>query len=415
MSVEQLIVSKILEESSLVECQRSGLKPIYFQGEWAGIYQWLLSYNTEHGAVPSVRAFSKAYGDVELDNASAETFSGLFAELVEQYQTRVIAAGITDAMGPLDKGDVIGAMALLSQALSAGGQTVLQLRDFNIIEGWEERYQQYVEMRDSPNALRGIPTGFTGLDRITHGLRPQQFIVMVGEQKRGKSLFELIMAIACHIYGKRPMIVSFEMAVAEQLARYDALTAHVPYDRILSGQMTDAELERVRRQMIQHKNMQPFIMSEDSTSLTTLSALAAKVQEYLPDALYIDGIYLMDDENGEPKGSPQALTNISRGLKRLAQQFNIPVVGTSQVLSWKINNKRTRAITADAIGYTSSFAQDADLILGVERNPDAEDEAIIRVVEARTAPRAQIFVRWDWNAMTFEEVNEPDQFDTSFD
>ena len=44
----------------------------------------------------------------------------------------------------------------------------------------------------------------------------------------------------------------------------------------------------------------------------------------------------MDDEQGEPKGSPQALTNITRSLKRLAQRFDIPIVGTTQVLSWKI-------------------------------------------------------------------------------
>jgi replicative DNA helicase len=411
MGVEQLIISKIIAESSLLEATRAGIKPAYFEGETEGIYQWVLDYTNHNGAVPSQRAFAKAHGDFELDDASAESFSGLFTELVEGYQLRTLAATITEAMGPLGKGDIATLLTQLGQGLAAASATTTQLRDFNIIEGWEERLARYEEMRATPNALRGIPTGFAGLDRITHGLRPQQFIVMVGEQKRGKSLFELIMAMACHVYGKRPMMISFEMAVDEQLARYDALSAHVPYDKVLSGQLSDQELARIKRQMIQRKNMQPFIMSEDASSLTTISALTAKVQEYLPDALYIDGIYLMDDENGEPKGSPQALTNISRGLKRLAQRFDIPVTGTSQVLSWKINNKRTRAITADAIGYTSSFAQDADLILGVELDPDNRDQAIIRVVEARTAPRAHIYIRWDWQTMSFEEVDETDQFD----
>jgi replicative DNA helicase len=167
--------------------------------------------------------------------------------------------------------------------------------------------------------------------------------------------------------------------------------------------------------MVLSKNMQPFIMSEDSSSLTTVSAIAAKIQEYQPDAVYIDGMYLMDDEHGEPKGSPQALTNITRGTKRLAQRFDIPIVGTSQVLSWKLNNKRTRAITADSIGYTSSFVQDSDLVLGVERNPDLDDQAIIRVVEARTAGHAEVHVKWDWQTMEFEEVYEVDEIDPSFD
>jgi replicative DNA helicase len=179
--------------------------------------------------------------------------------------------------------------------------------------------------------------------------------------------------------------------------------------------MSEKEFDRLEKSMRMMKNMHPFRMSEDSSSLTTISAIAGKIQEYQPDAVFIDGMYLMDDENGEPKGSPQALTNITRGVKRLAQRFDIPVVGTSQVLSWKLNNKRTRAITADSIGYTSSFVQDADLVLGVERNPDLDDQAIIRVVEARTAPHAEIHVKWDWQTMEFAEVSEVDEIDPSFD
>lgn len=414
-AVEHLVISKIIEEQSLEEASKAGVKPIYFAGDWGDVYQWVLSYHSEHGAVPSERAFHTAYGDISVEDTSGETFSGLFAELIEAYRGRTVISAVSDAMPSLDTGDIAEAMATLTKGLQAAGAETAKLRDFNIIERWEDRLARYQEMRETPNALRGIPTGFSGLDRITHGLRPQQFIVMVGEPKRGKSLFELIMANACHRHGLRPMFISFEMSVAEQESRYDALNAKVPYDRILSGQLSEAEMERIRKSMVLSKNMQPFIMSEDASSLTTVSAIANKIQEYQPDAVYIDGMYLMDDENGEPKGSPQALTNITRGTKRLAQRFDIPVVGTSQVLSWKLNNKRTRAITADAIGYTSSFVQDADLVLGVERNPDLDDQAIIRVVEARTAAHAEVHVKWDWTTMEFAEVYEVDEIDPSFD
>jgi replicative DNA helicase len=173
---------------------------------------------------------------------------------------------------------------------------------------------------------------------------------------------------------------------------------------------------KIRKALSIRKNMHPFVFSEDTSSLTTVTALAGKVQEYQPDVLFVDGVYLMDDEEGEAKGSPQALTNITRSLKRLAQRFDIPVVATTQVLSWKLGNKKTRAVTADAIGYTSSFAQDADLILGVERNPDMEDQAIIRVVLARTAPTGEVHVKWDWTTMEFEEVSDyDDHINPSFD
>jgi hypothetical protein len=413
-SVEHLIISKIIEEQSLDEALRSGIKPIHFAGDWEDVYKWVLEYSHKHQAVPSERAFNSRFGHIDVEDASAESFSGLFEELLRGYKFRVVSESLTEAMGPLNKDDVDGALSILSKGLQTASTDSTRLRDFNIIEDWEGRLEKYKYMRDHPDELLGISTGFHGLDRITQGFRKQQWVVMVGEQKRGKSLFQLIMANACHRTGLTPLFVSYEMSVDEQLSRYYALTAKVPYDKILSGHLTDQEMYRIERAMIQAKNMHPFIMSEDSSGLTTVSALDGKIREYRPDALYVDGIYLMDDENGEPKGSPQALTNISRGIKRLAQSHDIPVVGTSQVLSWKLNNKRTRAITADAIGYTSAFAQDADLILGVERDPDIDDQAIIRIVEGRTVPRAEIHVQWDFKTMEFEEV-DADGYGEAFD
>lgn len=414
-SIEHLIISKIIEEQSFATATNAGIKPMHFSGTWESVYQWVLDYSSRHGSPPSERAFSTAYGDISILDTSTETFSGLFEELINAYRKRTLASTLTDAVSSLDNGDVSKTISTLSSGLQSASSDTTQLRDFNIIERWEERLARYKEMRDTPNALRGIPTGFVGLDKVTQGLRPQQFIVMVGEPKRGKSLFQLIMANACHRHGLRPLFISFEMSVSEQESRFDALNARIPFDRILSGQLSDIEMDRIEKAMKLRKNMQPFYMSEDAQSLTTVSAIAGKIQEYRPDAVFIDGMYLMEDEHGEPKGSAQALTNITRSTKRLAQRFDIPIVGTTQVLASKLANKRTRAITADSIGYTSSFAQDADLILGVERNPDMDDQAIIRVVEARSAPRAQVYVQWDWQTMEFEEILAPDEIDPSFD
>ncbi len=410
--IGHLLISKIIDEQSLTETVKAGIKPDFFLGEWSDVYSWILKYNMDHGEVPSQRAFSKAFGDVEIVDVSSDPFSALHEELLTLYKERVVANAMTEAVQKMDKADDIeAAIQVLQSGLRAASVDTVRLRDFNIVETWEERYANYEEMRAHPENLIGIDTGFLGLNRITRGFRPQQFICLVGEPKRGKSLFELIMASACHRTGRTPMFVSFEMSVSEQMARYDALNAKIPYDAILSGNLTQTEMDRLAKVLRMGKNMHPFIMSEDSTSLTTLSALAGKIQEYRPDALYVDGLYLMDDEEGEKRGSPQALTNITRGFKRLSQRFDIPVIGTTQVLPSKINNQRTRAITADSIGYSSSFIQDADLILGVERNPDFEDRAIIRVVEGRSVARAEVHIMWDWKTMEFEEVDESDDDD----
>lgn len=409
-SLEHLLLSKIIETSSLQEVINAGLKP-YHWGTWEDKYQWVLEYHNKHSAVPTERAWSSQWGHIDILEVDDEPYSGLIDELLDAYKTRMVSTAMADAMPLLESDDISGAMQTLSTGLQKASVDAARLRDVDLVLNWQERFDRYQEMRANPNALRGIPTGFHNLDRIIHGLRPQQFIVLGGEVKNGKSLIELIIAMACHNFGKVPLLTSFEMSVDEQASRYDALFASIPYDHVLSGRMTDQEMERLHRSMVLRKNMQPFIISEDTSSLTTVGALAGKIQEYRPDLLLVDGVYLMDDENGEAKGSPQAITNISRGLKRLAQRFDIPVFATTQVLAWKLESKKSRAVTAGAFGYTSAFGQDADLLLSIERDPDLENQSIIRVVEARTAPRAHFNIEWDWKKMQFHEVDDSDDDD----
>jgi len=403
-SSELYLISKIIQEKDASAPVKAGLKPDHLTGEWSDIWRWILEFQQTHGSVPTERVLLREYGGVTLQDVKDEPFSRLLDEIFEAYRKRCLLDALQPAINALNADDVTAALASLTSGIQKASVEAARLRDVDIIQNWENRINRYEEMRLQPNALRGIPTGFYGLDKITHGLRPQQFIVFAGEPKRGKSLFALILANAAHVHGKRPLFVSFEMSIEEQEARYDSLIAKVPYDRILSGDLNSKDMVRIHKALSIRKHMQPFVFSEDTASLTTVSALASKVQEYSPDVLFVDGVYLMDDEEGEPKGSPQALTNITRALKRMAQRFDIPVVATTQVLSWKLQNRKTRAVTADAIGYTSSFAQDADLILGVERNPDIDDQAIIRVVLARTAPTGEVHVKWDWTTMEFEEV-----------
>ena len=411
-SSEQLLISKVIQEQDLSYPLKHGVKSDHFTKEWGTIWTWLITYWRTHGSVPTDRAINMEFGDIKVLDAKSEPFSALVDEMFAAYRQRNLVEAMSAAMPALNAGDTSAAFKLLSAGVQKAGADVARLRDVNLIETWEARLEKYDELRKMPNAIRGIPTGINGLDRITSGFRPQQLITFVGEAKKGKSLMTLMMANAAHLHGKRPLFVSFEMSAEEQAARYDAIVAKVPYSNILRANLSDQEFEKVRNTLRMRKNMHPFLMSEDSSSLTTVSAIAGKIQQHRPDMLIVDGVYLMDDEQGEPKGSPQALTNITRSLKRIAQRFDIPIIGTTQVLGWKLGNKKSRKITADSIGYTSSFSQDSDLVIGVESDPDIDNQAILRVVLARSAPMGEVKIKWDWENMDFSEVFEDESGDS---
>jgi replicative DNA helicase len=407
-SSEHLLISKIIQTASVAEVVNAGVRPDHLSNEWADILVWVLNYWREYSAVPTPRVIKQQFGDIQLLNAEAEPFPRLIDEIYEAYRHKHMVLSVSAATPALTNNHTEEAIRILSDGLQKAQLEVAHLRDVNLIETWEKRIERYKVMRETPNGLRGIPTGFNGLDRITAGFRPQQLITFVGEAKKGKSLMTLIMAHAAHSHGIVPMYVSFEMSIEEQEARYDAIVAGVSHTKIMRGDLNMSELQKIEDAIKVRKNMQEFIMTEDASSLTTISAIAGKIQQYRPGLVIVDGVYLMDDEHGEPKGSPQALTNITRGLKRLAQRFDVPIIGTTQVLAWKLGNKKSRAITSDAIGYSSSFVQDSDLVLGVESDPDIDNQSIIRVILARAAPKGEVRIKWDWENMDFTEVGEED-------
>ena len=225
-------------------------------------------------------------------------------------------------------------------------------------------------------------------------------------------MLTMVMAVTANTNGLSPLMISFEMSAEEQAARYDAYVAKVSHAGLLRGLSSKAEVERLERELRLRKNRSPFVIVEDIASTTTVSSLAAKLKQHDPGIVFVDGVYMMDDENGEPKGSPQALTNITRSLKRLAQQYKVPIVITTQVLSAKLSSRVSRRGTADAIGYSSSFVQDSDIVMSVEKDPDYEERSIVRIMLSRTSPHGEVTIKWDWDNMDFTEVTDADDDDS---
>jgi replicative DNA helicase len=138
----------------------------------------------------------------------------------------------------------------------------------------------------------------------------------------------------------------------------------------------------------------------------TVSSVAAKIQAKKPDIVFIDGTYLMIDEQTGESNTPQAITNITRSLKRLAQKANIPIVISTQVLTWKMKGGN---VSADAIGYSSSFHQDADVIFGLQRESEnVDDTRLLRVVASRNGGLIDVTLIWDWETGQFRELEETD-------
>ncbi len=224
------------------------------------------------------------------------------------------------------------------------------------------------------------------------------------------SLMLLRMAIEAHKWGYRPMFISFEMSVEEQEERYHALRAAVSLTRMQQGRLRNAEKAKVERSMRYVSNLNRFIIAEDPQSMTTVSALAAHIDNHSPDVVYVDGTYMMEDELGEAPNSAQALTNITRALKRLAQAKKVPLAITTQALEWKTSKRD--GVGTGSVGYSSSFLQDSDTLIGID-TPDAEEPQRKRYKVLATRVGTPVTATYDWDfertGVLYEVEHAPDE------
>ena len=253
-----------------------------------------------------------------------------------------------------------------------------------------------------------MPTGFPGIDEVLLGLRPEQFIIIGAFQKSFKSTLLLRIAMNVMPVGK-VLFLGFEMSNEEQQDRMVSLGAGVSYTRVEQSELLDEERKQVDQWEYDMLAMADnFVMVTDISSSTTASGVNAQIEQHQPIAVFIDGLYLMDDERGGPKGEALSLRHVSQDIKRLAQRHRIPIIGTTQALTSKTTRKL--GVTVDSLGFTSAWGQDADVVFGVDRNEDIESEVVLKVIASRRSAKTEIRMIVDYSRGMVEEIVAGDLF-----
>ncbi len=396
------LISKIISDGNVTGALGAGVGAGWFEDEEnSDSWSWIVDFFNRHdGNVPTAAALKAQFPNYRL--VQVDDPYSYYVERIRDQRTRsILMDTIIDANTAIQDDDPVLAQHELSRGLTRLGTEISSLTDEDAVATMEDRYRAYKAAAAHSGEVTGIPTGFNTLNLATSGWHPQNFIVMGGQGKQGKSWILMAMAIAAQEAGRKVLFISFEMSLKEQLARLDGMTCGIDSLKLLYDNLTAEEFKKLQQGMKQRKNMEPFIISTDIAATTTVSGLAAKVEQHQPDLLIVDGAYLMQSEGGEPPGSTQALTAVSRGLKRLAQRINRPVIATTQALPGKIGKGGT--VTVGSLGWTSAWGQDADLILGVERE---EKSPIIklRIVGGRNVSPREIGLAVNWDESTIEEA-----------
>lgn len=412
MSAERDLISKILLERDLAVVSDGGVTPAFFPShKHREAFKFILEHYGQYTQVPSVDAFHREFDPTYKVSEPQDAAQYYVDRLTEDYQHYLLEDGLLHAVDLWESGDYDGSQNRIAALLSVLNAEITRTRITDITQTGPERLKRYKAYGLSGGALKGISSGFWSIDAATGGFQKKQLVTFVGPPKAGKSTIMLLCAMAAHRHFYKPLFIGFEMTNEEQEERHDALRAQVSHKKLRDGRLSKEDVRKLEKMMARIENNPPLLFSEDALSSSTLSGVASLVDRHKPDAVFVDGVYMMEDEQGEKKGSPQALTNLTRGFKTLAKTRELPVAISTQVLEWKMDRKK--GITSNSIGYSSSFAQDSDTVIGVQKT-DEEEVNLLKVVLGRNTPAMETYVKWEWETGVFEEVDsheEPEEDD----
>ncbi|HSM04566.1 MAG TPA: replicative DNA helicase [Longimicrobiales bacterium] len=228
-------------------------------------------------------------------------------------------------------------------------------------------FEEIERLQESGSPVTGVPTGFTDLDKMTTGLQPGDLVIVAARPSMGKTSWVLNVAATAAIEHRHPVAVfSLEMSKEQLLKRLLSAEGRIDAQHLRRGGMSAEDHKRLA-QAAGHLNTAP-IWIDDSPGLSVLE-IRAKARRLVSDIkaegqqlglIVIDYLQLMSGDRAESR--VQEVSQISRGLKALAREIDVPVIALSQLSRAPEQRNDKRPMLSD-LRESGSIEQDADLVM----------------------------------------------------
>ena len=280
----------------------------------------------------------------------------------------------------------------------------------------EEAFERFDRLSKEGGKPRGVPTGFAELDNILAGLQKSDLIILAARPSMGKSSMALDIARHVAVHEKAPVgIFSLEMSNDQVVDRLIAAQSNVDLWRLRTGRLSSDgdsnDFTRIRHGLDNLSQCQIYIDDAAISNVLQMRAMARRLQADKGLALLvIDYLQLIDPRNPMTT-MVQQVTEISRSLKGLARELNIPVLALSQ-LSRAVEQRIPQIPRLSDLRESGSLEQDADVVLFIYRedryNPDTERKNIAEIIIAkhRNGPIGKIELYFDEQRVSFKNLEK---------
>ena len=275
-----------------------------------------------------------------------------------------------------------------------------QTKDFvSIAEVLDRFFDQIDLLQQNRGAIVGVATGFSDMDALTGGLQKSDLIILAARPSMGKTSMALGIAHGAAVsHGHSVGIFSLEMSADQLVQRLLSMETGVDSHRLRLGQIDDGEWDRISRAFGRLAEAKIYIDDQAGASVMDVRSKARRLQaEHGLDLVVVDYLQLMSGRRTENR--VQEISEISRGLKGLARELNVPVVALSQ-LSRAVESRADHRPMLSDLRESGSIEQDADIVMFIYRedkyDEDSEKKGIAEIIVAkhRNGPVGSVNLRF---------------------
>lgn len=351
--------------------------------------------------------------------------SGTYDEAGGREYLKLIAEAVPAAVNAKDYAKIVRDKAVLRQLIAAGediaesayagdddAESLVEYAEskiFRIAEGRENKnfihirdallqvYERLTKLSENPDELRGTPTGYADLDNVIVGMSNSDLVLIGARPGMGKTSFAMNIAVSAALKtGKAVCVFSLEMS-AEQLAnRMLSSEAQVDSYKLRSGQLEESDWEAVAYASSRLSEMDILI---DDTPGITVTGMKSKLRRVKNLGLVvIDYLQLMQGDRRNDN-RVQEVGEISRGLKLLAKELNVPVITCAQLSRGPESRTDKRPMLSD-LRDSGAIEQDADVVMFLYRdeyyNEDSGSQSVAEVIVAKNRHGSVDRVKLGW-------------------
>lgn len=280
-------------------------------------------------------------------------------------------------------------------------------------------------LRSNPEDISGVPTGYKALDNLTRGWQPTDLIILAARPSVGKTAFMLNLARNAAMHPARPTpvgIFSLEMSNKQLMHRLISAESMVGLEKMLRGRITEEEHRKISMATDRIASAKLFF---DDTPALNVFELRAKARRMVSrdkvGMIIIDYLQLMSGLKGDRNSNrEQEISTISRSLKALAKELNIPIIALSQ-LSRQIESRKGGEPQLSDLRESGAIEQDADVVIFLTRpdyqqrtdsvDPSLRNDADVKIKKHRSGKLDDLAFKTDLSIQRWFDLQQYEDYE----